>query len=151
MDTIDKKILSALQNEGRMSITDLANQVGLSLSPCHRRVKQLEDSGAIKGYSAQLDPRKIGLQFSAIVFIQLKTGDNDSIEKLESALIDIPQIVQAQRLFGDPDYMLHVVAESLEDFQKLYDQKLSTIPSILRLTSTIVMKNIIAERNFPIW
>ncbi len=151
MDTIDKKILSALQRDGRMSITDLANHVGLSLSPCHRRVKQLEDAGAIQGYSAQLDPRKIGLQFSAIVFIQLKTGDNDSIARLENALIEIPEIVQAQRLFGDPDYMLHVVAESLEDFQKLYDQKLSKIPSILRLTSTIVMKNIIAERNFPIW
>ncbi|UNM95835.1 Lrp/AsnC family transcriptional regulator [Ignatzschineria rhizosphaerae] len=151
MDIIDKKILSSLQKAGRMSITDLANEVGLSLSPCHRRVKQLEDSGAIKGYTAQLDPCKIGLQFSAIVFIQLKTGDNDSIEKLENALIDIPEIVQAQRLFGDPDYMLHVVAKSLEDFQKLYDGKLSKIPSILRLTSTIVMKNIIAERNFPIW
>lgn len=151
MDTIDKKILSALQKDGRMSITDLANHVGLSLSPCHRRVKQLEESGAIKGYSAQLDPRKIGLQFSAIVFINLKEGNNDSIKRLENALIDIPEIVQAQRLFGDPDYMLHVVAENLEDFQKLYDEKLSNIPSILRLTSTIVMKNVIAERIFPIW
>lgn len=151
MDTIDRKILAALQKSGRMSLTELADHVGLSLSPCHRRVKQLEDSGAIQGYSAQLDPRKIGLQFSAIVFIQLKAGDNDSIERLENALIDIPQIVQAQRLFGDPDYMLHVVAESLEDFQRLYDQKLSTIPSILRLTSTIVMKNVIAERSLPIW
>lgn len=150
MDAIDKKILSALQKSGRMSITDLANHVGLSLSPCYRRVKQLEDSGAITGYSAQLDPRKIGLQFSAIVFVKLKEGNNDSIEKLENALVDIPQIVQAQRLFGDPDYMLHVVARSLEDFQKLYDEKLSKIPSILRLTSTIVMKNVIAERNFPI-
>ncbi|MDG9730472.1 Lrp/AsnC family transcriptional regulator [Ignatzschineria sp. RMDPL8A] len=151
MDTIDKKILSALQKDGRMSITDLANHVGLSLSPCHRRVKQLEESGAIKGYSAQLDPSKIGLQFSAIVFINLKEGNNDSIKRLENALIDIPEIVQAQRLFGDPDYMLHVVAENLEDFQKLYDEKLSNIPSILRLTSTIVMKNVIAERIFPIW
>ena len=151
MDTIDKKILSALQKNGRMSITDLANHVGLSLSPCHRRVKQLEESGAIKGYSAQLDPNKIGLQFSAIVFINLKEGNNDSIKRLENALIDIPEIVQAQRLFGDPDYMLHVVAENLEDFQKLYDEKLSNIPSILRLTSTIVMKNVIAERIFPIW
>ncbi len=151
MDTIDKKILSALQKDGRMSITDLANHVGLSLSPCHRRVKQLEESGAIKGYSAQLDPNKIGLQFSAIVFINLKEGNNDSIKRLENALIDIPEIVQAQRLFGDPDYMLHVVAENLEDFQKLYDEKLSNIPSILRLTSTIVMKNVIAERIFPIW
>ncbi|CAM0641092.1 Transcriptional regulator [Acinetobacter baumannii] len=71
MDRTDKKILAELQLNGRLSITELAEKVGLSISPCHRRVKALEESGAIKGYRAELDPNLVGFEFSAIVFITL--------------------------------------------------------------------------------
>lgn len=72
MDKIDKKILAELQADGRLSVTELAHKVGLSLSPCHRRVKALEDAGIIKGYRAQLDISQLGLNFSTIVFVTLK-------------------------------------------------------------------------------
>ena len=150
MNKIDKKILAHLQAEGRLSVTELAERVGLSVSPCHRRVKVLEDTGVIQGYRAQLNPELVGLNFSAIIFVTLKDGNRDSLHAFEAAIIDIPQIVQAQRLFGDPDYLLQIMTTNLASFQKLYDEKLSAIPSIQRLTSTIVMKDVESGRALPI-
>ena len=150
MNKIDKKILANLQAEGRLSVTELAERVGLSVSPCHRRVKVLEDTGVIQGYRAQLNPELVGLNFSAIIFVTLKDGNRDSLHAFEAAIIDIPQIVQAQRLFGDPDYLLQIMTTNLASFQKLYDEKLSAIPSIQRLTSTIVMKDVVSGRLLPI-
>lgn len=150
MNKIDKKILAHLQAEGRLSVTELAERIGLSVSPCHRRVKVLEDTGVIQGYRAQLNPELVGLNFSAIIFVTLKDGNRDSLHAFEAAIIDIPQIVQAQRLFGDPDYLLQIMTTNLASFQKLYDEKLSAIPSIQRLTSTIVMKDVVSGRLLPI-
>ncbi len=150
MNKLDKKILVHLQAEGRLSVTELAERIGLSVSPCHRRVKVLEDTGVIQGYRAQLNPELVGLNFSAIIFVTLKDGNRDSLHAFEAAIIDIPQIVQAQRLFGDPDYLLQIMTTNLASFQKLYDEKLSAIPSIQRLTSTIVMKDVVSGRLLPI-
>jgi DNA-binding Lrp family transcriptional regulator len=119
MDRIDKKIIAELQANGRLSITELAEKVGLSLSPCHRRVKALEESGVIKGYHADLEASKIGLNFSAIIFVTLKDGDKSALSSFEEKVTEIPNVIQAQRLFGNPDYLLHVVAKDLASFQKL--------------------------------
>lgn len=150
MDKIDKKILAELQSNGRLSITELAEKVGLSLSPCHRRLRTLEESGVIKGYHAQLEASCIGLNFSTIVFVTMKDGDKNTLASFEEAIFNIPPIIQAQRLFGDPDYLLHVVVTDLASFQKLYDEKLSALPGVQRLTTTMVMKNVIANRIFPL-
>lgn len=148
MDALDKKILSALQKEGRLSLTELAERVGLSVSPCHRRVKELEKSKTIQGYRAEINPAKIGLKFSALVFVTMKDGDKTSLKAFEDAVEAIPQIINAQRLFGNPDYLLHVVTWDLDAFQELYDQKLSALPAVQRLTSTIVMKDVVRGRDF---
>lgn len=150
MDKIDCKILAELQKDGRLSVTDLAERVGLSLSPCHRRVKALEQSGVIKGYRAFLDPGRLGFNFAAIVFVTLREGDRPAVRAFEDAIIDIPQIVSAQRLFGDPDYLLQVVTRDLAAFQQLYDEQLSGLPGVLRLTSTLVMKDVVPNRSFPL-
>ncbi|AYC32777.1 Lrp/AsnC family transcriptional regulator [Pseudomonas cavernae] len=150
MDRIDRRILAELQKDGRLTVTELAERVGLSLSPCHRRVRTLEESGAIQGYRAQLDPVTLGLNFSAVVFATLREGDRNAVAAFEAALIDIPQIVEAQRLFGEPDYLLHVVARDLPAFQKLYDDSLSGLPNVQRLTSTLVMKCVIQDRALPL-
>lgn len=150
MDKIDRKILAELQCDGRLSVTDLAERIGLSVSPCHRRVRALEQSGAILGYHAHLDPQSLGLNFSALVFVTLRDGDHQAVKAFEAALIDVPQVVQAQRLFGDPDYLLHVITRDLATFQQLYDERLSTLPSVQRLTSTLVMKNVIQDRPLPV-
>lgn len=150
MDRLDRKILSELQKDGRLTVTELAERVGLSLSPCHRRVRSLEESGAIQGYRAQLDPAILGLSFSAVVFATLREGDRDAVAAFEAALTDIPQIVEAQRLFGEPDYLLHVVTRDLPAFQALYDESLSGLPNVQRLTSTLVMKRVIQDRELPL-
>ena len=150
MDNIDRKILAELQSDGRLSVTDLADRIGLSLSPCHRRVRALEQSGVIRGYRAQPDPANLGFSFSALVFVTLREGDRQAVEAFETAVKDVPQIIQAQRLFGDPDYLLHVVSRDLSAFQLLYDEQLSALPSVQRLTSTLVMKNVVQDRPLPL-
>ncbi len=150
MDSIDRKILAELQSDGRLSLTELAERVNLSLSPCHRRVRALEQSGAITGYRASLDPAKMGFNFLAIVFATLKEGDRKAVSAFEDAVEEIPQIVLAQRLFGDPDYLMHVVTRDLSAFQKLYDEKLSAMPGVQHLRSTLVMKTVVQDRPFPL-
>ena len=150
MDNIDRKILAELQSDGRLSVTELADRIGLSLSPCHRRVRALEQSGVIRGYKAQLDPGNLGFNFSALVFVTLKEGDRLAVEAFETAVMEVPQVIQAQRLFGDPDYLLQVVSRDLSAFQQLYDEQLSSLPSVQRLISTLVMKNVVQDRPLPL-
>ena len=150
MDRIDRKILCELQKDGRLSVTELADRVGLSLSPCHRRVKALEESGVLLGYRALLDPGAVGLNFSAMVFVTLREGDRPAVAAFEAALLEIAQVVDAQRLFGEPDYLLHVISQDLPAFQRLYDESLSTLPNVQRLTSTLVMKRVIQDRPLPL-
>ena len=150
MDAIDQKILAELQKDGRLSVTELGERVGLSLSPCHRRVRALEQAGVISGYRASIDPAAVGLNFSAIVFVTLREANSKTVRAFEAALLDIAEIIRAERLFGDPDYMLHVVTQDLNAFRALYDRSLSTLPSVLRLTSTLVMKSIIQNRTLPL-
>lgn len=87
---------------------------------------------------------KMGLSFSTIVFVTLKNGDKETIQKFEEAIFNIPEIVDADRLFGDPDYLLHINNYDLQSFQKLYDDQLSAMPNVQRLTSTMVMKELIS-------
>ena len=150
MDRRDRKILAQLQADGRLSVTELAERVGLSLSPCHRRVRALEDSGVILGYRALLAPSELGLNFSAMVFVTLREVTRQAIADFETAVIETSQIVDAQRLFGDPDYLLHVVAADLPAFQQLYDERLTSLPNVQRLTSTLVMKRVIQDRMLPL-
>lgn len=150
MDRIDRKILAQLHADGRLSLTELAERVGLSLSPCHRRVRALEESGVILGYRALLDPKELGLGFSAIVFVTLREVTRQAITDFEAALLDVAQIVEAQRLFGDPDYLLQVITKDLAVFQQLYDESLTSLPNVQRLVSTLVMKNVINDRVLPL-
>src|SRR6478609_6229194 len=113
MDAVDRKILAELQRDGRLTITELADRVRLSVSPCHRRLRALESSGAITGYRAQLDAHALGLTFEALVFVTMRAADRDTIEAFEQAVAAIPHVLQAQRLFGDPDYLLRVITRDL--------------------------------------
>ena len=150
MDDVDRKILAELQNDGRLTITELADRVQLSVSPCHRRVRALERSGVISAYRAQVDPAAVGLTFSALVFVTLRDGDRSAVEAIESAIARVVEVTRAQRLFGDPDYLLHVVAADLPAFQRLYDEKLSALPGVQRLSSTLVMKDVVRDRPLPL-
>ncbi|WP_086824598.1 Lrp/AsnC family transcriptional regulator [Allokutzneria sp. NRRL B-24872] len=150
MDEVDRKILAELQDNGRLTVTELAARVRLSLSPCHRRLRELERGGAILGYRAVLDAGVVGLAFQALVFVTMRQEDRDTVAAFEQALVDIPHVLQAQRLFGDPDYLLRIATADLQSFQRLYDEKLATLPGVQRLSSTLVMKHVVHERALPL-
>ncbi|GIH10992.1 AsnC family transcriptional regulator [Rhizocola hellebori] len=149
MDRIDGKILAVLQEDGRLTITELAARVGLSVSPCHRRLRELERNGTIRGYRALVDPDAVGLKFQALVFVTMREEDRDTLRAFEEAVAAIPNVVQAQRLFGDPDYLLRIVTADLPAYQRLQDDTLSALPGVQRMNSTLVMKQIVDHRPLP--
>jgi DNA-binding Lrp family transcriptional regulator len=149
MDVVDRKILAVLQEDGRLTITELAERVRLSVSPCHRRLRALEKSGVITGYRAQLDPQALGLGFECLVFVTLRESDSATVSGFEDAVAAVPNVLQAQRLFGQPDYLLRVVTKDLAGFQRLYDDTLSGLPGVQRLTSTLIMKTVVDNRPLP--
>jgi DNA-binding Lrp family transcriptional regulator len=149
VDAIDRQILAELQRDGRQTLTELADRVRLSMSPCHRRLRALEASGVISGYRAVLNPAALGLQFQALVLVTMAVGTRDSVAAFEQALSTMPSVLRAQRLFGDPDYLLHVIAPDVTAFQQLYDEHLAALPGVQRLTSTLVMKDVVTDRPLP--
>jgi DNA-binding Lrp family transcriptional regulator len=150
MDDVDRNILAELQRDGRATLTELAERVRLSISPCHRRLRILERSGAITGYHAHLDPSVLGLTFEALVFVTMRYEDRETIAAFEQQVADIPHVLHAQRLFGDPDYLMRVVARDLSAYRQLYDERLATLPGVLRLNSTLVMKSVVEARPLPL-
>jgi DNA-binding Lrp family transcriptional regulator len=120
-------------------VTELADRVRLTPAPCHRRLRELECNGVITGYRAVLNPAAVGLGFEALVSVTLDRGDADTVAAFEAALAAIPQIRHAERLFGDPDYLLRAVAIDLNDYAALRGQKLATLPGVQRITSMMVM------------
>ncbi|MFC9493782.1 Lrp/AsnC family transcriptional regulator [Streptomyces sp. NPDC056982] len=150
MDDVDRKILAELQQDGRLTLTELAERIRLSVSPCHRRLRALERSGAIAGYHARLDAAALGLTFEALVFVTMRYEDRETVAAFEKAVVDIPNVLQAQRLFGDPDFLLRVVTRDLEAFRHLYDERLATLPGVQRLSSTLVMASIVEARSLPL-
>jgi DNA-binding Lrp family transcriptional regulator len=150
LDAIDRKILAELETEGRLTVTALAERIKLSVAPCHRRLRELERSGAIRGYRAVIDPDAIGLGFEVLVHVTMDREDAATIAQFESGLADVPEVRHAERLFGDPDYLVRVATADIAAYQTLRDEKLATLPGVGRLTSTIVMKRIVDERPFPV-
>lgn len=150
IDDIDEKILAELQRDGRLTITELAERVNLSTSPPHRRLRALEAGGVISGYHAEIDLKLLGFGFEALLFVTMRVTDRPTIEGFEAAVVEVPEVLQAQRLFGDPDYLLRVVCRDLTAFQELYDGTLSNIPGVGRLETTLVMKSVVAGRSLPL-
>lgn len=150
MDTTDRKILAELQRDGRLTLTELADRVHLSVSPCHRRLRRLESDGIIRGYRAVLDPVAIGLGFEVLVQVTMDREDAETVARFEEGLARVDEVRHAERLFGDPDYLLRVATTDIETYQILRDEKLAALPGVQRLSSTIVMKRVVDERPFPL-
>ena len=150
MDGIDRKILAELQAEGRLTVTELAQRVSLSVAPCHRRLRELERTKAIRGYRAIIDPAAIGSGFEVLVQVTMDREDAATIASFENGLAAVAEVRHAERLFGDPDYLVRVATADLAAYQVLRDEKLATLPGVQRLTSTIVMKRVVDDRPFPV-
>ena len=147
MDAIDREILALLQADGRITLTELADTVRLSVSRCQRRVRELERTGVILGYQAKVDPAALGLGFEVLVFATLSRPE--LVGDFDEAIAAIPQVIEAQRLFGEPDYLLRIVAASPAAYQQLYDHSLVHLPGIQGLRSTLLMKQVVPPRPLP--
>src|SRR5215471_391406 len=150
MDAVDRKILAELQLNGRLTLTELADRVRLSLSPCQRRLRRLEGDGTIRGYKALIDPAAVGLGFEVLVHVTMDREDAATIAQFEEKLAKVAAVRSAERLFGDPDYLLRVVTADLAAYQVFRDEQLATLPGVHRLSSTIVMKRVVEERPLPL-
>jgi DNA-binding Lrp family transcriptional regulator len=150
MDAVDRKIIAELEAEGRLTVTELGQRVRLSVAACHRRLRALEQAGAIRGYRAVVNPAAIGRGFEVLVFVTMDREDAATISEFERDLAEVAEVRHAERLFGDPDYLLRVATADLDAYQSLRDERLATLPGVQRLTSTIVMKRIVEERPFPV-
>ena len=149
MDAVDRHILAVLQQDGRLTLTELAGRVGLSVSPCHRRLRELERSGVIRGYRAVVDAEALGLGFEVLAFVTMRQEDRDTLLGFEEGLVAIPEVRHAERLFGDPDYLLRILTTDLAAYQRLEDDHLTALPGVQRITSTLVMKRIVQDRPIP--
>jgi len=150
MDSIDRAILYHLQRQARIANNELAELVGLSPSPCLRRVRNLETSGVITGYTALLDRRLVGCDYEPIVWVTLLTVTRDSLLEFEDAIQMIPEITEAARMMGQPDYLLRVVCSDAEGFETLYIDQLANLPHVQTLTSQLAMKVVKRTTALPI-
>ncbi|MBB6254539.1 DNA-binding Lrp family transcriptional regulator [Nitrospirillum iridis] len=125
MDAIDKRILRALQRNGRLQNVELAKEVGLSPSPCLRRVRLLEDAGVIDRYVAVIDPAKIGLRFSLFARIWLTTQDAETIDLFISAMEQLPEVVECYIMLGESDALIRVVVADLDGYRKFQSTHLT--------------------------
>ena len=150
MNAVDRTILAELQCNGRLTVTELAARVGLSVSACHRRLRDLERMGTIRGYRAVVDPDALGLSFEALAFVTMRQEDRETLLSFEAGVAAIPEVIQAQRLFGDPDYLLRILTKDLAAYQVLEDDHLAALPGVQRITSTLIMKQIVNDRALPL-
>ena len=150
MDKIDRRILQELQRDGRLSNTELADRVGLTPSPCLRRVRQLEESGVIRGYRALLDGDAVGRGFQAFVTVVMRYEDHDTVMEFERQVAGMAEVVEAHRLFGDPDFLLRIAVADLAAYERFYTETLSGLPGVAQLTSHLAMKAVKADTGLPV-
>ncbi|MET3616352.1 Lrp/AsnC family leucine-responsive transcriptional regulator [Rhizobium aquaticum] len=140
LDSMDRKILSALRVDGRLTIAELAAKVGLSSSPCWTRVKRLETSGVIAGYVALLDHRAMGLPNTVFVEVTLNQHDDKVLEAFGEALLRIPEVVEAHLVTGDYDYLIKLAVSGTEHYERFLREKLYKIPGIQHSRTTFGLR-----------
>jgi Lrp/AsnC family transcriptional regulator, leucine-responsive regulatory protein len=142
LDSLDIRLLQALQTDARLSTAELGEQLALSQSPTWRRLKRLEQEGVITGYQAVLDRRKLGLPVLAVVHISVDTHDDKTARKFEDAVRLIDEVVLCHYMSGSEDFMLMVVARDLDHFTTLVMDKLRKLPAVKSLRSSFSMRAI---------
>lgn len=150
MDQMDKHILQALQQNGKLQNNDLAEKIGLSPSPCLRRVKQLEDAGIIDRYVALVNPQKVNLGLTVFARIWLKSQDEQTVNQFIDTIMDIPEIVECQLMAGDCDFFLRIVVANLESYRKFQINHLNKITGIQNVKTEIPLQSVKQTTELPL-
>jgi Lrp/AsnC family leucine-responsive transcriptional regulator len=151
LDRYDRQILEILQQDGRISNQDLADRIGLSPSPCLRRVRTLEEAGLITGYRALLDAKKLGLSLMALIGISMDQHTPERFANLESAIAEIPEILECLLITGQQsDYQLKVVVRDMDAYQDLLLNKITRIQGVTGVHTSFVLRKVVDRSNLPV-
>ncbi len=150
LDELDRKILSRLQADGRVSNQDLSEHVGLSPSPCLRRLRQLEASGVISRYVALVDPTSVGLEVTAFTRVRLDRQNDRHLAAFETAVSNFPEVMECYLMTGDADYQLRVVVESLNAFEDFLRHKLTKIEGVAQVTTSFALRPVVYKTALPV-
>ncbi len=150
LDAIDRRIVAALQADGRLSNVELADKVGLSPSPCLRRVRRLERDGYIDGYRAALRRDRVGLALSVFVGVKIDGHANERALTFEKAVVEMPEVVACHLVSGEADYILEVVVPDLADYQRFLVGKLLNLPIVREVRSNIAIQTLKAGAPLPL-
>lgn len=142
LDATDRRILTVLQKEGRITNAELSERINLSPSACHRRVQRLEEDGYIAGYVALLDTRKMGRPTTVFVEITLQGQADDVLEHFEREVARVPDIMECHLMAGTADYLLKVLARDTEDFARIHRQYLARLPGVAQMQSSFALRTV---------
>ncbi|STZ75869.1 Lrp/AsnC family transcriptional regulator [Bergeriella denitrificans] len=149
-DNTDRKILKALQQDGRLQNVELAKQIGLSPSSCLRRVKLLEEEGIIERYSAKLNAGKVGLGFTVFARVWLKGQDGETVSGFTEAVGRLKQITECHLMAGDSDFLLRIVAADLQDYWRFQTDYLAQIPGVQNIKTDIPLLVVKSDTDLPL-
>lgn len=144
LDATDRRILTVLQRDGRISNADLSEQVNLSPSACHRRVQRLQDDGYIAAYVALIDARRIGKPTTVFVEITLQGQADDLLDAFEGAITRVPDVLECHLMAGTADYLLKILVEDTEDFARIHRQYLSRLPGVAKMQSSFALRKVVS-------
>jgi Lrp/AsnC family transcriptional regulator, leucine-responsive regulatory protein len=150
LDAIDRRIVTELQTNARLSNIELAEKIGLSPSPCLRRVKRLERDGYIDGYRASLTRSRVGLGFSVFVGVKINAHANEEAFGFERAVVAMPEVIACHMVSGEADYFLEVVVPDLEDYQRFLVDKLLNLSIVREVRSNIAIQTLKAGAPLPL-
>lgn len=151
LDRYDCQILQVLQQDGRISNQDLADRIGLSPSPCLRRVRGLEESGLITGYRALLDARKLGLSLMALIHISMDQHTPERFSTFDARIAEIPELLECLLVTGqDADYQLKVVVKDMDAYQELLLDRITRIPGVTGVHSSFVLRRVVDKTALPL-
>lgn len=138
----EAKLLAILQEDGRISNQALADQAGMSTSPCWRRVQALQDSGVIRKYAALVDPAKIGLNVVAYASIQLQRYSADEVQKFEESVKAVPEIIECYSVMGEADYLMKIMVKDAQAYDQLLHDFIFKIPGLVQVRSSLALREV---------
>ncbi|MBB3691893.1 Lrp/AsnC family transcriptional regulator [Sphingomonas sp. BK580] len=150
LDDYERRILRELQRDGQQTVAELAAKVGLSASPCWRRIDRLEREGVIRGRVALVDRRKVGLSAHIFAQVRLNAHGRANLDEFAEAIRGFPEVLDAYVLMGTTDFMLRIVARDIDAYERFFFDKLSRLPGVQEITSTVALSEIKSTSELPI-
>lgn len=150
LDKYSLGLLDELMRDSRQTLQQLADAVGLSPSPCWKRIKDMEAAGVIRGYTALVDPERVGLGLRVVVEANLAQHNEDKVRQFEKAVLVVPQIVQCHSTTGESDYVMTVLVADIKHFEQFLHDTLLRLPGITHVRSRIVLKELKTEARLPL-